>query len=42
LAAQLLFGDVVQPSVLGVDLVNDRLDLPAFAFVPRSEDGADD
>ena len=42
LAAQLLVGDRLQPRVLLVDLVDDRLDLLPFALVARSDDGADD
>ena len=42
LAAKLLFGDALEPSVVLVDLVDDRLDLLPLALVARSHDGVDD
>jgi hypothetical protein len=42
LAAQFLVGDVLQASVMLVDLVDDRLDLFSVALVSGSEHGADD
>ena len=41
LTAQLVLGDLLQASVMFVDLVNDRLNLAPLALVSRSEDGVD-